>query len=203
MLGRRGAIGAGAVSLSLAVASAAAAHSLSLSASPNPARAGQAVTATASGSLDASAGNGASLTFKYQPVPMGNCENTPDSDFGKDATGNADSISPGSFRAQSGTFAPSVGTYYVCAWLLDNSSGLTLATAQTLLTVGSTGCNVPAVTGRSFAEARRRILHGHCTVGSVTRRKASSSSRGKVISQRPKGGSRRAKDALVDLVLGR
>src|SRR5689334_16088724 len=82
-------------------ASTAVAHSLSLSASPNPARPGQPVTATALGNLDASAANGASLAFKYQPVSMGRCENTPDSDFGKDATGDAGSISPGSFRVQS------------------------------------------------------------------------------------------------------
>lgn len=196
-------IGAAAALLSLALTSVAAANSVSLTASPNPARPGQALTATATGKLDASASNGASLAFKYQPVTMGPCENTPDSDFGKDVTGNADVIPPGSFRVQSGTISPAVGTYFVCGWLLDNNSGQTLAFAQVQVTVGSTGCNVPAVSGRSFAEARRRILHAHCTVGRITRRSGGSSSRRKVISQRPKGGSRRARDFPVDLVVGR
>ena len=196
-------IGVGVSLLLAAVSSAAAASTLTLTASPNPARPGQAVTATASGTLDASAGSGASLAFKYQPVSTGSCENTPDSDFGKDATGDAGSVSPGSYRTQSGAFSPPVRAYFVCAWLLDNSSGLNLAFGQTMLVVGSTGCNVPAVTGRTFAEARRRTLHGRCTVGEVTRRAGSSSQRGKVISQRPKGGSKRATDFPVDLVVGR
>jgi Tol biopolymer transport system component len=64
-------------------------------------------------------------------------------------------------------------------------------------------CVVPRVIGLRLATARTRIKRANCTVGRVRRARARSRRVGRVLSQSPKAGSRRARGAKVNLVVGR
>ena len=63
-------------------------------------------------------------------------------------------------------------------------------------------CVVPRVIGLRLATARKRITRANCRVGRV-RRVRSQRPAGRVISQSPRGGTRRAAGARVNLVVGR
>jgi hypothetical protein len=62
-------------------------------------------------------------------------------------------------------------------------------------------CLVPRVIGLPLAAAQRRIRRAHCSVGRVRRIK--SARPGRVVSQRPRAGARRAHGHAVSLVVGR
>jgi hypothetical protein len=64
-------------------------------------------------------------------------------------------------------------------------------------------CYVPYVTGEVMRSAKRAIESASCRVGKVSRISATRRRRGRVISQSPKPGARRAKYATVDLTVGR
>ena len=64
-------------------------------------------------------------------------------------------------------------------------------------------CVVPRVIGLRLATARTRIKRGRCRVGRVRRARARARRVGRVLSQSPKAGSRRAQGAKVNLVVGR
>jgi peptide/nickel transport system substrate-binding protein len=63
-------------------------------------------------------------------------------------------------------------------------------------------CVVPRVVGQRLAAARARIRRAHCTVGRV-RSARSSRRRGRVVSQRPRPGTRLPRGGRVNLVVSR
>jgi GH25 family lysozyme M1 (1,4-beta-N-acetylmuramidase) len=62
-------------------------------------------------------------------------------------------------------------------------------------------CRVPRVIGMRLANARTRIRRAHCSPGRV--RHVRSKRVGRVLGQRPRAGSRRARGARVSLLVGR
>ena len=64
-------------------------------------------------------------------------------------------------------------------------------------------CYVPYVVGEVLPTARRAIESTRCKVGKVRWATASSARRGRVISQRPKPGTRLTKRARVDVRIGK
>jgi beta-lactam-binding protein with PASTA domain len=54
-----------------------------------------------------------------------------------------------------------------------------------------------------LARARTKIGKAHCSVGTITRKHASASRRGKVIAQSPKPGRRLKNHAKVNLTVGK
>jgi uncharacterized delta-60 repeat protein len=64
-------------------------------------------------------------------------------------------------------------------------------------------CVVPAVGGQRLAAARTRLDRANCRLGKVERAYSRRVGNGRVISQRPRPGSRRAELARVDLVVSR
>jgi hypothetical protein len=67
----------------------------------------------------------------------------------------------------------------------------------------SSRCVVPKVKGRTLRSAKSRIKRAGCRTGRVTRKFSRRVRRGRVISQRPRPGTRRAPGARVSLVLSR
>jgi hypothetical protein len=63
-------------------------------------------------------------------------------------------------------------------------------------------CKVPNVVGKTLTTARRLIAGGRCRVGRV-RRARSARARGRVLSQSPRAGARRARGSRVNLVVSR
>jgi hypothetical protein len=63
-------------------------------------------------------------------------------------------------------------------------------------------CKVPKVVGKTLVTARRLIVRARCRVGRV-RRARSARARGRVVSQSPRPGVRRARGARVNLVVSR
>jgi beta-lactam-binding protein with PASTA domain len=64
-------------------------------------------------------------------------------------------------------------------------------------------CLVPKVVGKRLAVAKTKIRKAHCSVGKITRKHASASKHGKVISQSPKPGRRLKNHAKVNLTVGK
>jgi beta-lactam-binding protein with PASTA domain len=64
-------------------------------------------------------------------------------------------------------------------------------------------CVVPNVKGKPLATAKARVAAGHCRTGTVTRAKSRTVAKGKVISQRPKAGTKLASGAKISLVVSR
>lgn len=64
-------------------------------------------------------------------------------------------------------------------------------------------CVAPDVVGRPLRSAIKRVRHAHCTVGRVRRTSSNAHLRGRVVSERPKPGTRRRAGARIALVVGR
>jgi uncharacterized repeat protein (TIGR02543 family) len=64
-------------------------------------------------------------------------------------------------------------------------------------------CVVPRVKGKPLATAKARIAAAHCSAGKVTKVKSRTVPKGKVISQRPKAGTKLASGSKVSLVISR
>jgi beta-lactam-binding protein with PASTA domain len=62
-------------------------------------------------------------------------------------------------------------------------------------------CVVPAVVGKTLAAARAAIRRGHCRVGRIRHRHSALVPAGRVLSQRPKPGTRLNNGAKVGLVV--
>ena len=58
---------------------------------------------------------------------------------------------------------------------------------------------MPKVTGLKLATAKKRIVDRHCRLGKVTKKTSSLVKKGRVLSQRPKGGTVLKKGARVNL----
>jgi beta-lactam-binding protein with PASTA domain len=59
------------------------------------------------------------------------------------------------------------------------------------------------VKGKRLAAAKARIAAAHCATGRVTKAKSRTVSNGKVISQRPKAGTKLVSGAKISLVVSR
>jgi serine/threonine-protein kinase len=64
-------------------------------------------------------------------------------------------------------------------------------------------CVVPNVVGKTLTAATAAIKKGFCSVGKVTTVASSTVRKGRVVSQKPKAGSRLRQHAKVSLVLSR
>jgi hypothetical protein len=70
-------------------------------------------------------------------------------------------------------------------------------------TIVTPACVVPSVVGRLLASARKLLAKANCSVGAVTRKRASKRRRGRVAGQRPAAGTRLANGAPVAIVVGK
>ena len=64
-------------------------------------------------------------------------------------------------------------------------------------------CRVPGVVGRTIPGARTLLKARHCNLGRVSRAFSNAKKKGRVLSQRPKPGTRLALNARVNVVVGR
>jgi len=64
-------------------------------------------------------------------------------------------------------------------------------------------CVVPNVKGRTLPASRRAIATANCTVGKIVRRSSATVAKGRVISSRPKAGTRLRNRGRVDLVVSK
>jgi eukaryotic-like serine/threonine-protein kinase len=69
--------------------------------------------------------------------------------------------------------------------------------------VAKASCLVPALVGKTLPRARKLLVARHCRLGLVAKTYSSSTLKGRVLKQRPKPGKRMARNARVDVVLGR
>jgi uncharacterized delta-60 repeat protein len=63
-------------------------------------------------------------------------------------------------------------------------------------------CKVPNVRGRKLAAARKTIKKARCAIGKITRKPSKQAQRGRVLSQRPKAGTRVPNGTKVNLLVG-
>jgi uncharacterized delta-60 repeat protein len=68
---------------------------------------------------------------------------------------------------------------------------------------GEATCVVPRVTGATLAAAKRAITNAHCAVGTVSHGFSSTVKQGRVLSQKPNPGVRRAFGAKVNLIVSK
>ena len=64
-------------------------------------------------------------------------------------------------------------------------------------------CLVPALVGKTLPRARRLLVSRNCRLGRIGKAYSSSTLKGRVLSQRPRAGKRMARNARVNVVLGR
>lgn len=64
-------------------------------------------------------------------------------------------------------------------------------------------CKVPKVMGRKLAAAKAAIRHGHCGVGKITRAFSTKVKRGRVISTKPRAGSKHPRGTKVKLTVSK
>jgi hypothetical protein len=103
--------------------------------------------------------------------------------------------------ADSRSFSPHIyGAHVSQAGRVLEPRGILLSSAVKRAAQGAR-CVVPRVIGQRFATARTRIRRSKCSVGRV--RHARSRRVGRVVSQNPSPGARRARGARVNLVVGR
>jgi phosphodiesterase/alkaline phosphatase D-like protein len=106
------------------------------------------------------------------------------------------------------------GTSYSYRVVAENSAGTSAGATHTLTTPTAsasgvkarsrkTVCRVPRLRGKTVKAAKRAIRRRHCRLGTVKRKRAKSVRRGRVVSQSPKPGTRRAKGAKVKLTVRR
>jgi beta-lactam-binding protein with PASTA domain len=69
--------------------------------------------------------------------------------------------------------------------------------------VAKVACRVPALVGKTLPRARKLLVARHCRLGLVGKAYSSSKMKGRVIKQRPTPGKRMARNARVNVVLGR
>ena len=64
-------------------------------------------------------------------------------------------------------------------------------------------CVVPHLVGLKLSSAESKIRKAHCSVGTITHKRGSSSKRGKVVGQSPAPGKRLRNHAKVNLTVGK
>jgi hypothetical protein len=90
-----------------------------------------------------------------------------------------------------------------CALTMDDAKAATATFNQVQSPPKTVRCVVPNVKGKPLATAKARIAAAHCRTGAVTRARSRTVAKGKVISQRPKAGTKLASGAKVSLVVSR
>jgi serine protease AprX len=86
---------------------------------------------------------------------------------------------------------------------LTMNAGHAVTATFVLKRAAASACVAPRLRGSSVAAARRAVLHRHCSLGRVTRVFSSTVKRGRVISQKPRPGTRRAKGAKINVVVSK
>jgi hypothetical protein len=76
-------------------------------------------------------------------------------------------------------------------------------TTNTTTTSSAPKCKVPKLKGKTLTKAKAALKKAHCKLGKVTKKKGSSSLRGKVVSSKPKAGTVKPAGTKVALVLGK
>jgi serine/threonine-protein kinase len=64
-------------------------------------------------------------------------------------------------------------------------------------------CIVPKVKGKTLAAAKKAIVRARCSVGKVKRAYSARVKNGRVVSQKPKPGTKRSPGAKVSLVVSK
>jgi serine/threonine-protein kinase len=64
-------------------------------------------------------------------------------------------------------------------------------------------CVVPRLKGKKLAAAKKALRKAHCAVGKVTKRRAGVRLRGKVLSSKPRAGSKRPAGTRVALIVAK
>jgi beta-lactam-binding protein with PASTA domain len=62
---------------------------------------------------------------------------------------------------------------------------------------------VPNVVGKKLPRAKAKIINRHCRVGKITKAHAAAAKKGRVLTQRPRGGAARPKGTRIALKVGR
>ena len=79
----------------------------------------------------------------------------------------------------------------------------TTPTGTTTTPTAAPRCVVPKLKGLTLRQVKTKLRRARCRLGRVTRRRAAARSRGKVIAQKPKPRTRRARNFRVAVTLGR
>ena len=117
---------------------------------------------------------------------------------------------PGSPRALA-HFQPGAGRNAANPWCPDctfvwgafpNRDYFVASDMNTGLWVAKIRCVVPKVRGLSLADARAALARSDCRTGRVVRKRAGTSSRGRVLTQRPRAGAKPGFPSAVRLVVG-
>jgi hypothetical protein len=90
-----------------------------------------------------------------------------------------------------------------CTLAMDAAKTATATFNQVQSPPQTVRCVVPNVKGKPLATARTRIAVAHCRTGNVTKVKSRTVPKGKVVSQRPKAGTKLAAGSKVSLVISR
>jgi PASTA domain len=149
-------------------------------ASPSP---GQPATVTIIGSSEAPE----QVYATVRPAGGSSCSPSYSADTG---TSLVDGYSVnGSFSTQTTVTENTPGTYLICLWLADSSSGTAIAGPQPeTFTVPGPPCLEPNLVGNSLTRAEQRLQSGHCTVGAVTHAYSTTVASGRVLSTVPGPG---------------
>ncbi len=78
---------------------------------------------------------------------------------------------------------------------------LKVSSGKKAATGSKTACKVPAVKGKTLAAAKTALKKAHCGVGTVTKKASSTIAKGKVISSRPKAGTKHKTGTKVALTV--
>jgi hypothetical protein len=149
--------------------------------------------------------------FSDAPTPNNYASVTP-----SQGTCQGQATKPPSVDCTLGSLAPGASATYVTTALalvsMDNRIALVACTSvydcgtqgvADAFTIVKPECLVPALRGRTLAAAKRALKAGGCAVGSVTRRKARPSRRGRVLAQSAAAGTKLPANARVGLVVGK
>ena len=147
------------------------------------------------------------------PVRLGTHRAPPNNDISvtpSQGTCTPQPTTPPAVDCTLGNLAPGASATYVSVIEAKVSMGNLVAVLRagtTVLadveTIVASACVVPEVRGRLLASARKLLTKANCSVGAVTKKRASKRRRGRVVSQRPAAGTRLASSAPVAIVVGK
>jgi hypothetical protein len=80
---------------------------------------------------------------------------------------------------------------------------LTMSADQAVSARFQAKCIVPKVKGKTLAAAKKAVVRAHCAVGKVSKAFSAKVKKGRVVSQKPKPGTKRSPGAKVSLVVSK